>query len=383
MTPPTLLQLLVFITRFIMCLTRDFSNCNSVNISNAVWLIGETPITGLSNQLSAVYSYIPASLLLKANLIVSIMYSRKNFEIKMRQYDQEKDGKKIMSFADFFNFTWFSSYWRRRGVNVFLYETVINCLHHDKNIAQVDKFLKLKTKFIQRKKWRSASNLELLSMVNQSQITMPITNGTLLKFKSKFKMMSLFNFRSSMSNSLLLQVHESIRPRRNIQVAVENILQFLPPNFIVIHLRVEGDVIFNSNSSDQEFYKQLPQVIAAFKESKCMGKKLNTTAIYVASGAFNGLLNSFSRQRELLIRSAINKLGFRFVYSRANIIFQNLPAELGAYVDLLVARRGNCFVSAHVPSSFSYTAQRMKELDAGITDTLIKSPNRRYSSYFF
>jgi len=370
-------------------ITKCFAlNCRNVNFSNAVWLVGETPVTGLSNQLSAVYSYIPAALLLNANLIVNVMYSRKNFEIRMRQFDQEKDGKSIMSFADFFDWTWFSSYWGRKGVQAFLYDEIMNCFLQDTSFQYIDEFLKGKTKLIQRKKWRSASHKELLMMVNLSRITVPINNGTILRFKSKFKMMSLFNFRSVNSNSLLLQVHESIRPNKNIQIAAEKVLQFLPPNYIVIHLRVEGDVILKSHnsSSDPEFYKELPLIVAAVKESICIKKVPNTTVIYIASGAFNAPMNSYSRQRELCIRSAITQLGFRNIYSRANILSltnDTLPAELGAYVDLLVARRGKCFVSAHVPSSFSYTAQRMKELDTGIIDTLIMAPNRRYSSYFF
>ena len=45
-------------------------------------------------------------------------------------------------------------------------------------------------------------------------------------------------------------------------------------------------------------------------------------------------------------------------------IFELLP-EHGAYIDLLMSRQSTCFIPAHLPSSFSYMAQRMRQFDNG------------------
>lgn len=98
--------LLVFLTTireniFINCSNYDSNDnnidCNNIlkqmsNYNSSCWLLGETPVTGLSNQITAAYSYIPIAKLFSCHLIVGEMYSRKNFEITMKQFDQEKDG---------------------------------------------------------------------------------------------------------------------------------------------------------------------------------------------------------------------------------------------------------------------------------------------------
>lgn len=45
-------------------------------------------------------------------------------------------------------------------------------------------------------------------------------------------------------------------------------------------------------------------------------------------------------------------------------IFELLP-EQGAYIDLLMSRQSTCFIPAHLPSSFSYMSQRMRQFDNG------------------
>ena len=360
-------------------------NCSS--IKSFTWLIGETPVTGFSNQLCAVYSYVPAAQLLKANLIIGEMYSRKNFEIKMRQYDKDLDGKMTLSFKDFFDLQWFQMYWGHYQLKVSLIESFNRCLESGSLLGRIQ--------FIQRKKWRSASAVELLSMVNASHIAFPPRSGDIFRFKSKFKMLALYNFGSeNESNGLLFKVHQSIRPSEKIRTAVETILDFLPPKFIVAHLRIEADVIFRDNeflnNSDPKFSMALHNIIATIKNSNCLlgnyTSSLNGT-IYIASGVFSGKEYSLSKSRELVMRRILKDIGFVNVVSSRQFlsVAQNelLPVELFAYIDLEIARRSVCFIPAHVPSSFSYTAQRIKELDAGIFHTKIASPNRRYSSYFF
>ena len=367
-------------------------NCSTI-IEKYTWLIGETPVTGFSNQLCAVYSYIPVAQLLKANLIIGEMYSRKNFEIKMRQYDKDIDGKLTLSFKDFFDLQWFQVFWEHE-LKIFLVDNLKHCLDSG-NVSR-------RMKYIQRRKWRSASAYELLSMINASHIIYPPRTGDIFRFKSKFKMMALYNFGSekvSDSNSLLFKVHHSIRPSEKIRDAVKSIVDFLPPKFIVAHLRIEADVIFRENvfqnhstgHEDPKFSAALPNVIGTIKNSYCiLGNYISANGtIYIASGAFSGKDYSLSKQRELTMRrrilndisSTLNIVSSRqFLSAAQNELF---PAELFAYIDLEIARRSVCFIPAHVPSSFSYTAQRMKELDAGIFQTRIASPNRRYSSYFF
>eukprot|EP01035_Chromulina_nebulosa_P025352 gene25352-33087_t len=362
-------------------------NCNS--IENFTWLIGETPVTGFSNQLCAVYSYVPAAQLLQANLIVGEMFSRKSFEIKMRQYDKDLDGKVTLSFKDFFDIQWYQIYWGYNKLKILLIEDFKRCLETGTLLSRIQ--------YIQRRKWRSASALELLSMVNASNIAYPPRSGDIFRFKSKFKMLALYNFGNEIepySTDLLFKVHQSIRPSEKIRSAVKTILDFLPSKFIVAHLRIEADVIFREdvflNNTDPKFSMALPKIIATIKHSNCLLRNntssLNGT-IYIASGVFSGKEYSLSKSRELTMRRILNEIGFVNVVSSRQFlsVAQNelFPAEYFAYIDLEIARRSDCFIPAHVPSSFSYTAQRIKELDAGIFHTKISSPNRRYSSYFF
>jgi hypothetical protein len=51
--------------------------------------------------------------LLDANLILGEMFSRKNFEISMREFFDGKESKKILSFSDFFDYEFFKSSWSK------------------------------------------------------------------------------------------------------------------------------------------------------------------------------------------------------------------------------------------------------------------------------
>lgn len=362
----------------------DSSLCR-LKLGEAIWLVGETPITGFSNQLCSVFSYIPLAQLLGSNLILGEMYSRKNFEIKMRQYDREKDAKIVLSFEDFFNFRWFKEFWSREKLKVYLVNDFSSCFLY----ANLEK-----TKFIQRKKWRSATKSELLDMINLSHVSLPPEAGTIFRFKSKFKMMALYNFGSDKSD-LLFKILDSIRPSLKVMNAIDLIMKSLPTKFIAVHLRIEADVIFyDRNSSeaflheDTHFLASLPTIIGTIMNSICL-RQFNSSsyALYIASGAFNGKGLLLSRNREQVMRSALKEKGFDAIYSSSDFLsaspYESFHAEILAYVDLEIARRSICFIPAHVPSSFSYLAQRVRELDKGILETHIPAPNRRYSSFFF
>jgi hypothetical protein len=128
-------------------------------------------------------------------------------------------------------------------------------------------------------------------------------------------------------------------------------------------------------------------------------------ALYVASGLFNTTnapalkdgsgrvdITASTGQAGVLLRR-IQALGFRTVYTRDSVLqsimardvdtnqlsnatavqahaklrqlVSSLAPEQAALVDLTISRACGCFLSAHYASSFSYMAQRMRQMDNG------------------
>jgi hypothetical protein len=151
--------------------------------------------------------------------------------------------------------------------------------------------------------------------------------------------------------------------------------------------------------ADPLFFESIPQ-IADWLTSQVYRHKLPEVstqlqkeqfAVYVASGMFRASEGSFLWYRNkfalMLLRALFPSPSLRITtrYSLLEEHHQNniLETELAAYIDLEVARRADYFVPAHCPSSFSYTVQRLKELDRGISQSQIGHPNLSYREFFF
>lgn len=84
--------------------------CDNIVNGQGVWLMVESTRSGLCNQLTAVYAFIPFALSINASLIVGPMYSRLNFEVRYRVYTKQQN--KQLPFSDFFDWKHFQDTWR-------------------------------------------------------------------------------------------------------------------------------------------------------------------------------------------------------------------------------------------------------------------------------
>ena len=132
------------------------------------------------------------------------------------------------------------------------------------------------------------------------------------------------------------------------------------------------------------------------------GELLEAPALYLASGLFNATSSSAEPSgagrdravtRAQVVLERLRTMGFRAIYTRESVLnsviahspdshkdsnativeahrslvrsIRALVPEQAALVDLSVSRACSCFVSSHYRSSFSYMAQRTRQLDRG------------------
>jgi hypothetical protein len=171
-----------------------------------------------------------------------------------------------------------------------------------------------------------------------------------------------------------------------------------------------GDYLLHEKTN---FAKELEVAMSTLDAHRCLrntprsaeGTLLQPPALYVASGLFNTTnapvledgsgrvdIDASTGQAGVLLRR-IQALGFRAVYTRDSVLHSimardvdtpqlsnatavqahaklkqlvsTLAPEQAALVDLTISRACGCFLSAHYASSFSYMAQRMRQMDNG------------------
>lgn len=404
------------------------------------WFYGEVPVTGLTNQMTIIYTLLSLSRILNSSLILGPVYSRSNFEIAMKEYDKNDDGKQILQFSDMFDFSTFLELATSLSVDVIHYDA----MWLNKCMTNYNRLSNIHIHSIQRKGWRSVSSDQILHLVNQSGYNLswrdsspPLSCPHILRFKSVAKLLGLYNFRNDARNQELLTVHRHIRPAAGIRDRVSTLLSFLPKRFIALHARLEPDVFprtgnrtavlmqkkkmnkismsakqrisqlllpfHDLKSKDPNFYFNLEEWIQSILTSPCYTNENSTSmpALYLASGiissppypsdqnmASNSTLSP-SVDRGGVVASILNRLGFQHIYSKLdlqskeyNTKYERMTVELEAYVDLEVSRHSRCFIPAHIRSSFSYFTQRLRELDRNVTDSVIGRPNAAYRMFF-
>lgn len=159
----------------------------------------------------------------------------------------------------------------------------------------------------------------------------------------------------------------------------------LASHFIGIHLRVEKDV-FNS---DEEFDRELPQVINNIKNHRCLYEyNMNGSfiphngplqpKIYIASGLFTTGLTIMAKEtkssiyRTMKVLEGFNASGFHDILTRSSLnakdtvsLYDKVYAEQHAYIDLLVLQKSSCFIPAMKGSSLSYMVERFQAFQQG------------------
>lgn len=243
--------------------------------------------------------------------------------------------------------------------------------------------------------------LSILSLLPKNFIVMHMRIGTLVVNIYQVKIIQFFlslegdvifhrpkkfsPTKADKAFSELLKWSSSIDAEKNI--AANDIISFANKTF---------------RKEDPLFFETLPRLLESISSQLrgCMNSAFmasdDTTTIYVASGMFRAAQGTFMWKRSkfavMLLKTLLSQSNVT-ITSRFQMLEQQsgnflerkliFETELAAYVDLQVARNAHCFISAHCPSSFSYTVQRLKELDQGILVSMIDSPNLTYKEFFF
>lgn len=421
-------------------------------------LFGESPVTGLCNQISAVYTFLPVAILFNVSLILAPLYSRSSFEITMREFDFATGGKIVLPYHEMFDMPSFLTLSSQLSVSVVNQnESLSNC------ILSNDEWNNKYIHNVQRTRWRSSTHEQILDMANKSGLfeRRAIQPHGIIRIKSVSKMLGFYNFNWNTSSDLLLQVHQAIKPNVVIQHTIDHFQQILSSTYWVIHVRSEPDVFARGNvqstvpkksktaridkrkrndaikilskhfnitnweillsgfddvrSLDGNFYSQLSKIIAYIITSDCykqwLAAKLpSLPSIHVASGLFTRQNSSRETikpsgpgvvgaqvDRGAVILALLRRIGLTNIFTKASLYHSldvnktetiplaELHPEQEAYVDLQLARHSTCFIPAHIPSTFSYMAGRMKELDHGqvIQKPQKNSLNSVYSQFIF
>lgn len=298
------------------------------------YLYGESPVTGLCNQISAVYTFLPVAILLKASLILAPLYSRSSFEITMREFDFAPGGKIVLPFHEMFDKVSFLALSSDLRVSLIDYnENLTTCITSD------DVWNSKYVHTVQRTRWRSSTDVQILDMVNKSGLNekRAIQPQVIIRIKSISKMLGFYNFNKN-SSDLLLKVHHAVKPNAIIQRTINHFQQILSFGYWAVHVRAEPDVFVRGNGksaatkgnskttlndklkqnaalkvlsqrfnitswdsllanfedvsrNDGNFYSQLPKIIASVITSNCYqqwiaSKFRSSPQVYVASGLF-------------------------------------------------------------------------------------------------
>ena len=156
----------------------------------------------------------------------------------------------------------------------------------------------------------------------------------------------------------------------------------LLPTFIGVHLRVERDVY----TTDADFDKNLPAVIASIKAHRCLAQYTegnltspvyNDPVIYVASGLFTTNQSLYAEEtpsslyRMKAVEKAFKDANLQSVKTKLTTGISHkhsfkMYAEQHAYTDLLILSRSTCFIPASpFGSSLSYVVERFRDFQIG------------------
>jgi hypothetical protein len=156
------------------------------------WLYSWTGITGLCNQLSAVYAAVPTALVLNASLIVGPMYSRKDFGLKHRDFHKIQSNHEVLPFSTFFDIAHYQQFWMRKRKL-----TIVDGDWSKGNRSHCAVFSQYgyKHQLLYRPRWQPFSDAEFVtSILNASRVPVPIPPRTVLQFKGVMGMMSLYDY---------------------------------------------------------------------------------------------------------------------------------------------------------------------------------------------
>lgn len=281
------------------------------------WFNGVNLPNGIASQLFGIYSFVPVARLFEVNLIVNGIYTRLSFDEK---HHAQPGSMALIPFSEYFDWEFFKDYWRQKRLTL-LEATDYSKCPQELPVLQVRRdpsFGPLKDE-------------ELIAMMKRSGVEVPIPPGSVLSFvgtgQQDFKFAGLFNFRRNgfSAKQLLFKVHESLQPAPYIRSTVDAIVRALPESFVVVHLRLEGDMMMlDATQFRIEVEKAMARVLKAqcFSTLPTEGRRLlNTPPIYLASGLF-GEGSPLMQERAKMVLSDLRALGFDQIHTRSSVLQQ-------------------------------------------------------------
>jgi hypothetical protein len=435
-------------------------------ITKDLWLKGESAPVPFGSQLFAIYSWVPVSFILKSNLILGDLYTRK----VLPQHTWSKgDGHGIsggssnaathsspgmimfpLSFSSFFDVKYFIDYWSQHKLRVITLQDYEVCFNNSSpNTSSSSSSTQIQTQQSTKQLTRIKRNPDFYPipksdyprLLRASDIKVPIQENQTFIFDSPHKMIALYPFFEDMT--MLQYVHTSLRPSLQISRVVKAILKELPSGFIAMHVRADSEALSADTLLQQINLTTTPQMskqdrkkalVAHIMNSHCLQEIakfdnafIDPPAVYLATNTFhfhpsrrsrkqpsgggshtsthtsslghhpsltaaNRTSTMSSEDRLKFLTSELAELGFHVIHTKTTLmekltmnlleksfefkeigdptlIRRLLPEQL-SYVDMLISRASTCFIPSHIPSTFSYLIQRMRNLD-----------NKKYEKY--
>ena len=370
--------------------TRIQYNCTSLpKTASNRWIRAESERTGLCNQYFAVYSYLAAAFYFNSSIVLGGLYSRSSFELR---WPLKKNEWIKLPFSAFFDLPYFTHFWKLRGVHVVEASQYDHC---------PDDSLKV-VKMIRYPEFWPYHYAVKMEMIRYNNLSIPLPENIMIEIVAPQKFVNfgnLFEF-----PKLLVDVHLSLQPSPLLHNYIALIVKHLPSDYIVAHLRLEGDI--HGLLSKEVVHSKIDEAIAyMIQNTTCFhhlkkdpetNKFLKAPALYLSTGIFmkeQNLDGNFHiavdehawKSTLSIVQYTLLKLyefGIDTIYTKEIMIslmkksmnqeeltqinfaaYDALYPEQLAFIDLQVARYAKCFCPAYVQSSFSYFALRHRALD--------------------
>ena len=189
---------------------KDSAHCNDSVLDKLLqtsWLIAEHNSGGFYNQLFGMYSSVAFARLVGTDLMVGPIRTRKSFTTSA-------DGNgsvEMLPYSSFFNISVYSNFWSRKGLQIVEKHDYVKCLNMSAVVT------------LERPRFFSFSDNELISMVNASNSSLPFSAGVGVQVGG-LGMTALYNHLQSGEQDnqnkhlkQLADIHSSLVPNKLIQ----------------------------------------------------------------------------------------------------------------------------------------------------------------------
>ena len=350
---------------FLLLTPASSAHCPALELGQR-WYLARINFGGLCNTLFMVYGQVPLALLFNASLVVSEMYSRRSFADSWGTFVEKPV---TLPFSSFYDLRHFADYWRdRNNLTVIEVNGLKTCLHNQK-VYDMD--------YTGPMDFEHNSDRGVMKKAEGSGISLPFNSSVrLLRIAYSINPWCYYNFWQSNEHLKLLKaVHESLRPAKRLRELVDSFTRrFHQPNasYWAIHLRLEPDIIPESDANDSAFRSILAEQRHHILASRCYREAIQRNeslpAIYATSGIFQHTHHDdVLHRRAALATAQLREMGFAAIHhGRAH---HDVYPEQQALVDLYIAKQARCFIPCytHPPrssSSYSYMVVRLRQVEA-------------------